>query len=188
MKYGRSSIWVIRGLIAIAFACAVPQANAFVIVSSGVATMRMSPSADTLTLGASSVTTAALGMFNLQNGVFTVGNSGALTGTFNFNINENVTINGETHALVLSAEDIVGINNDTVMIFPSSPLVFSSSNVALTTLLLSLATTAQTNNFTLEGKLNTVPEPSTLGLLGTALAGLAIALRRRGRRGGFATA
>jgi hypothetical protein len=178
MAFFRSSTALILGLAGLIFSAR--SADAFVVVSSGINTFTMTPSADTLTLSAASVV-ASFGTFTLQNGTFTVGNSGTLTGTFLFNITENITINGETHPLVLSARDIVGLNNDTLTIFASTPLVFSNANLTLTTFLFNLATTAQTSAISLQGSLVSMPEPSALSLFGASCAGLAVALRRRGR-------
>ena len=160
----------------------------YVLSTPGIGNQALTPSVDTLTLN-TSTGTASLGVFNLQSGVFFVGDSGYLSGTFPYTFNENVTIDGDTEIVPVSVSLVVTnptqANLDTLQILASSSSVFFSGPGVYFTINSYQSPGLGVNgsaDFTLTANLTqaqSVPEPATLGLVTAALAGLAIARRRR---------
>jgi hypothetical protein len=120
------------------------------------------------------MTSAAV--FAIQTGVYTVGNSGLLTGTFPFTTSENITLDGQTQLVTLDAQNFVtndqpGMpNTDVLTIFAQSVFFPNSGETLNIEQFQSPAyTVGGVTNFTLMGSqavaLSSTPEPSTLHLL-----------------------
>ena len=177
----------LAAILGLAISIAPMTASADYLVSTpGIATQLLAPSADTLTLNSGLVTTP-LGNFNLQPGIFLVGDSGMLSGTFSYTFNENITIDGDTKIVPISVQLVVTNptqeNLDTLSILTSaSPVFFAGPNVDLT--ILSHVSpglgVGGSDNFTLTANLSQhVPEPSTFALLSLGIAGLGFGKRRK---------
>ena len=185
---------ILAAILCVAVRIATTTASAAYIVSTpGIATQLLAPSTDTLTLNAGLVTTS-LGNFNLQPGIFFVGDSGMLSGTFLYTFNESITIDGDTQIVPISVQLIVTNptqeNLDRLSILTSaSPVFFAGPNVDLT--ILSHVTpgfgVGGFENFTLTANLAphpeispfSVPEPSTFALLGLGIVGFGFGKRKK---------
>lgn len=111
-------------------------------------------------------------------------------GSYDFNISQLLTINGQTRALNLAGNIEIGTYVDSVRILSSSPLTFRFNGFSVDVTVLPAEISAGTDavlcdvlkaRFTVRNDCNPVPEPATLSLLGIGIAGLAAKFRSRRR-------
>jgi hypothetical protein len=146
------------------------------ISAAGTGTVMLSPSADTVVLNSSSSFTTSNALFALQTGVYSVGNSGNLTGTFPFTISENITVDGQTELVTLAGQNFVTnpsmANTDVLTIFAGPSTFFSTAGVFITTqqYMSSPFGVGGTTPFTLMATQSvSTPEPGSMSLLLLAL-------------------
>lgn len=152
------------------------------VTSSALPSMTLSPSSDTITLDAGSVTLSAPGSIVFQTGNFFVGNSPIPDQVIPFFFDDTITINGVTQVLTIYGEDNVTNSGDILTIFAQAPVNFGDYNFSLNASSYNGVDLYQNVPINLTADVTAqTPEPATLLLLATGLIGGAMATTRFGR-------
>ena len=155
-------------------------AHADSFAAGSVSPVTLGSSADSFSLNSSPTKASTLPGTLLQTGIFHVGDSGCLDGTFNFNFVDNITLDGITRAVQIFGSDRVTPAADTLTIFPTGPIsigtaIYSLRGFSLTAYDISNYSLTLTADVTH----TTTPEPASLALMGTGALLTAFVARRR---------
>ena len=174
----RHSLCTLALFTLLPFAPLAAHADSF--AAGAVRPVALGPSADTFSLNSLTTTTSALPGTLLQTGIFQVGDSGSLDGTFNFNFVDNIIIDGTTKAVQIFGSDHITPAADTLTIFPTGPISIGANTYSLRGFSLTAENIANYSaNLTADVTHSTTPEPASLALMGTGALLTAFIARRR---------
>ncbi len=110
-------------------------------------------------------------------------------GTYALNFSQLLTVNGQTQTLNLLGSLTIGTFHDSISILSNAPIVWQFNSFSVSATVLPVTIFGDTNGayndflcaqFEVKPKCDTtVPEPATMVLLGTGLAGIAARVRQR---------